>query len=73
MVTCGRLRPDPERLDDPVQGVKMALRSIASRADELACEAKQLKRQLDALTKQAPRRKAEMRKEPIGWSPTWDR
>lgn len=53
IVTCSRFRPDPGRFDDPVQGVKTALRSIARRADELTSEAKQLERQLDTLTKQA--------------------
>lgn len=53
VVTCARFRPDTDRLDDPVQAVKMALRSIARRADELATEANKLTRHLDALTQQA--------------------
>jgi transposase len=47
---CLRLRPDLERLDDPVQAYKHALRSIARRTDALGLEARQLQRQLRALT-----------------------
>ncbi len=52
VVACSRFRPDTDRLDDPAQAVKTALRSIARRADGLAAEAKLLERQLDALTKE---------------------
>ena len=52
VVTCSRFRPDADRLEDPIHGVKTALRSIARRADELTTEARQLKRQLGALTNQ---------------------
>jgi len=52
VTTCSRLRPDPDRLDDPIQAVKAALRSIARRANELAAEADQLERQLAVLTQQ---------------------
>jgi transposase len=48
--TCLRLRPDPTRLDDPVQAVKQALRSSARRADALGREARELASQLSALT-----------------------
>jgi transposase len=46
-----RLRPDLDRLDDPTQALKHALRCIARRADALAVESRQLKRQLVVLTK----------------------
>jgi transposase len=51
--TCGGLRPDMARLHEPTQALKLALRSVAQRADALAIEARQLNRQLAALTKRA--------------------
>lgn len=47
VVTCSRFRSDPDRLDDPIQGIQTALRSIARRGDELTTEARQLELQLD--------------------------
>jgi transposase len=52
VAACLRLRPDMNRLDDPVQATKAALRSIAQRARALAIEARQLEAQLEALTRQ---------------------
>jgi transposase len=51
--TCGSLRPDMARLHEPTQALKLALRSVAKRADALAIEARQLNRQLAALTEGA--------------------
>jgi transposase len=51
--TCGGLRPDMARLHEPTQALKLALRSVAQRADALAIEARQLNRQLAALTERA--------------------
>lgn len=48
--TCMRMRPDTDRLHDPVQAAKAALRSIAARAHSLDAEARELKKQLEALT-----------------------
>lgn len=53
VAVCTRFRPDTQRLDDPVQAAKAALRSIATRADALALEARVLERQLDTLTRDA--------------------
>jgi transposase len=50
---CLRLRPDPERLADPTQATKTALRSIAQRAQALTLEARRLERQIAELTKTA--------------------
>ncbi len=47
---CMRLRPDTDRLADPVQAAKAALRSIATRAHALELEVRALKKQLDDLT-----------------------
>ena len=52
VAACLRLRPDMNRLDDPVRATKAALRSIAQRARALAVEARQLEAQLEALTRQ---------------------
>ena len=49
VAACTRLRPDSQHLNDPVQAAKAALRSIATRAHDLALEARALKRQLDTL------------------------
>jgi transposase len=46
---CARLRPDPDRLDDPTQATKAALRSIAHRARVLRDEIKVLDAQIHAL------------------------
>jgi hypothetical protein len=51
--TCGGLRPDMARLHEATQALKLALRSVAQRADALAIEARQLNRQLAALTERA--------------------
>ena len=48
---CMRLRPDTERLGDPVNAAKAALRSIATRARQLELESRSIKKQLDELTK----------------------
>lgn len=50
---CGGMRPDMDRLHEPTQALKLALRSVAQRADALAVEARQLNRQLVALTTRA--------------------
>jgi transposase len=50
---CVGLRPDMARLHEPTQALKLALRSVAHRADALAVEARQLNRQLSALTERA--------------------
>lgn len=50
IAACLRLRPDPQRLDDPVQATKAALRSIAQRARNLTIESRQLKQQITQLT-----------------------
>ena len=46
---CARLRPDTDHLDDPTQGTKAALRSIALRARALRDEIKALDTQIHAL------------------------
>ena len=50
---CAGLRPDLGRLHEPTQALKLALRSVAQRADALAIEARELNRQLVALTERA--------------------
>jgi transposase len=55
---CLRLRPDLDRLDDPRQATKHALRSIAQRARALTIEARQLESQLHRLTRHAAPRTA---------------
>jgi transposase len=47
---CLRLRPDSGNLIDTAQAAKTSLRSIATRARTLQLEARELKKQLDALT-----------------------
>lgn len=49
VASCARLRPEMDRLDDPLQATKLALRSIALRARSLAGEVKVLDRQLRTL------------------------
>lgn len=46
---CARLRPDAQRLNDPTQATKAALRSVALRARSLREEIKVLDAQLSAL------------------------
>jgi transposase len=46
---CSRLRPDLDRLDNPTQATKTALRSIALRARTLRDEIKALDRQIQRL------------------------
>ena len=40
VITCSRYRRGTDRLEDPIHGVKTALRFIARRADELTAEAR---------------------------------
>jgi transposase len=47
--TCRCLRPDCERLDDPVHGAKLALRTIASRIEAFDLEIRELDRVLGGL------------------------
>ena len=49
MDACARLRPDSDRLADPTQATKAALRSIAQRARSLRDEIKALDKQILAL------------------------
>jgi transposase len=49
IAACARLRPDLDRLDDPTQATKAALRSIATRARGLQGEIKTLDGQIQAL------------------------
>jgi len=51
--SCERLRPEMDRLDDPLQATKLALRSIALRARSLSEEVKMLDQQLRALIEEA--------------------
>ena len=46
---CARLRPDPNRLADPAQAAKAALRSLGRRVAQLGAEAGELGRRLDRL------------------------
>ncbi|WP_419552856.1 IS110 family transposase [Candidatus Poriferisodalis sp.] len=46
---CARLRPDTDRLADPAQAAKAALRSLARRIAQLGAEADDLERRLDKL------------------------
>ena len=46
---CARLRPDPDRLADPAQAAKAALRSLGRRINQLRAEAAELEGQLDRL------------------------
>ncbi|MCY3950372.1 MAG: transposase [Acidimicrobiaceae bacterium] len=46
---CARLRPDPDRLADPAQAAKAALRSLGHRIARLGAEADELGRRLDRL------------------------
>jgi transposase len=56
VVTCARLRPDEAALDDPVQGVKAALRAVACRIHQLDEELSQADQRLAALVgRAAPR------------------
>jgi transposase len=50
---CLHLRPDPNRLDEPTQAAKLALRSLARRVRDLDAEIAELDRQLDQLVRQA--------------------
>ena len=49
MDACARLRPDSDRLDDPTQATKAALRSIAHRAQALRLEIRDLDVQIREL------------------------
>ena len=46
---CARLRPDPDRLADPAQAAKAALRSLGRRINQLGAEAAELEGRLDGL------------------------
>ena len=46
---CARLRPDTDRLADPAQAAKAALRSLGRRIAQLGAEAADLERRLDGL------------------------
>ena len=46
---CARLRPDADRLADPAQAAKTALRSLGRRIARLGAEAADLERRLDGL------------------------
>ena len=46
---CARLRPDTDRLADPAQAAKAALRSLGRRIAQLGAEAAELGRRLDRL------------------------
>ena len=46
---CARLRPDTDRLADPAQAAKAALRSLGHRIAQLGAEADELGRRLDRL------------------------
>ena len=48
-VVCARLRPDTDRLADPAQAAKTALRSLGRRIARLGAEATDLERRLDRL------------------------
>lgn len=50
---CAGLRPDTDRLDDPSQATKLALRTVALRARALAEEIKTLDLKLEVLIRQA--------------------
>ena len=50
VAACARLRPDLANLADPVQAGKVALRSLAIRAQQLELETRTLQKQLDQLT-----------------------
>jgi len=47
--TCRGLRPNPARLDDPVHGAKLALRTIARRIEAFDLEIRDLDRTLGSL------------------------
>jgi transposase len=47
VAVCARLRPDPARLDDPMQAAKLALRATAERAQLLNQQARALQEQLE--------------------------
>jgi transposase len=53
VAVCARLRPDPARLDDPMQAAKLALRATAERAQLLNQQARALQEQLDRLVRRA--------------------
>ena len=46
---CARLRPDPDRLADPAQAAKAALRSLGHRIAQLGAEADELEHELGRL------------------------
>lgn len=49
IATCARLRPDLARLDDPTEATKLALRSVAARAQALGAECREIDRRLRGL------------------------
>lgn len=50
---CSKLRPDLERIDEPAQAAKLALRSLARRIEHLDREIKELDQQLEQLVSAA--------------------
>jgi transposase len=53
---CGKLRPDLERIHEPAQAARLALRSLARRVDQLDREIRELDQRLEQLvTAAAPR------------------
>lgn len=50
VTACARLRPDLARLHDPLHATKIALRSLAIRAQHPEVETRTLRKQLDQLT-----------------------
>ena len=50
---CARLRPDTDRLADPAQAAKAALRSLGRRIAQLGSEAAELERRLDRVVAEA--------------------
>jgi transposase len=50
---CRRLRPDRDRIDEPLQAAKLALRSLARRVEHLDQEIRELDQQLETLAEAA--------------------
>ena len=57
---CLKLRPDSERIDEPAQAAKLALRSLARRIRELDSEILELDRQLERLVNAAAPRTVQL-------------
>jgi transposase len=55
LAACLSFRPDLERIDDPLQATRLALRAVARRVRDLEAEIDELDRQIDrVLAKNAP-------------------